>query len=105
MNKTISFDDWEAEQLQDAEFYAAASELEPAYQIARLRILRGFTQQQLAQLVGTQQPSIARLENGRTEPSIPFLRRVAEALNAKVEIKIIPQEELTLENQGEFSYL
>lgn len=39
MNKTISFDDWEAEQLQDAEFQAAASELELAYQIARLRIL------------------------------------------------------------------
>ena len=105
MNKTIRFDDWEAEQLQDAEFQAAASELEPAYQIARLRILRGFTQQQLAQLVGTQQPSIARLENGRTEPSIPFLRRVAEALNAKVEIKIIPQEELGLGNQGELAAL
>ena len=103
--ETIRFDDWEAEQLQDPEFQAAASELEPAYQIARLRILRGLTQQQLAQLVGTHQPSIARLENGRTEPSIPFLRRVAEALNAKVEIKIIPQEEVTLENQGEFSYI
>ena len=105
MNKTIRFDDWEAEQLQDPEFHAAASELEPAYQIARLRILRGLTQQQLAQLVGTQQPSIARLENGRTEPSIPFLRRVAEALNAKVEIKIIPQEELGLGNQGELAAL
>ncbi|MGB0389613.1 MAG: hypothetical protein ACPGWR_32735 [Ardenticatenaceae bacterium] len=55
MNKTIRFDDWEAEQLQDPEFHAAAEELEPAYQIARLRILRGITQQQLAQKGGQSQ--------------------------------------------------
>jgi hypothetical protein len=47
---------------KDPEFVQAGKELEPGYQIARLRIQRGLTQSQLAELVGTNQPSIARLE-------------------------------------------
>lgn len=83
------FEDWEAEKLKDVEFIAAAGELEPGYQVARLRILRGLTQAQLAELVGTRQPSIARLENGSSTPSISFLNKIAEALDAKVEIRLI----------------
>jgi predicted XRE-type DNA-binding protein len=62
---TIQFEDWETEKLKDPEFQAAAEELELWYQIARLRILQGLTQAQLAEMVGTGQPSIARLENER----------------------------------------
>ena len=42
------FEDWEAEKLKNPDFVAAAEALEPGYQIARLRILRGLTQTQLA---------------------------------------------------------
>jgi len=87
------FEDWEARQMQDPEFRAAAEELEPAYQVARLRILRGLTQAQLAELVNTKQPSIARLESGRDEPKISFLRRVAEALGARLEVRIVPVDD------------
>jgi DNA-binding XRE family transcriptional regulator len=83
--------DWQAEQLQDPDFIAAAKELEPGYQIARLRIQRGLTQAQLAQMVGTRQPSIARLENGSSIPSLSFLDRVAKALDARIELRVIPQ--------------
>ena len=38
--KMINFEDWEAEQMRDPEFRAAAEELEPAYQVARLRIIK-----------------------------------------------------------------
>jgi len=82
-----------AEALGDAEFREAWEASDPAYQLARLRILRGLTQQQLAERVGTRQPSIARLESGREEPKLGFLRRVAEALGAKVEVRIVPLEE------------
>jgi DNA-binding XRE family transcriptional regulator len=87
--KLIRFEDWEAEKLKDVEFIATAEGLEPGYQVARLRILRGLTQAQLAEKVGTRQPSIARLENGSSTPSISFLNKIAEALNAKVEIRLI----------------
>lgn len=89
---TVKFEDWEAKQLHDPVFQAAAREQEPAYQVARLRLLRGLTQGQLAKRIGTQQPSIARLESGKKNPDIPFLRQIAKALNARVEIRLIPLE-------------
>lgn len=89
----IRFEEWEVEKLQDAEFRAAAEELEPAYQIARLRIMRGLTQNELARRVGTKQSSIARLESGKTEPRLSFLRRVVAALQGKLEVRITPNEQ------------
>jgi len=83
------FEDWEEEKIKDTEFVAAAESLEPGYQVARLRILRGLTQAQLAAKVGTRQPSIARLENGTSKPSFSFLQKVAAALDANVEVKLV----------------
>jgi predicted transcriptional regulator len=85
-----SFKDWQAEQLQNPQFVVAMNELEPGYQIARLRIQRGLTQSQLAEMVGTHQPSIARLENGSSIPSLSFLDRIAKALDARIELHIVP---------------
>jgi len=84
------FEDWDAEKIKDPDFLAAAEELEPGYQVARLRMVRGLTQAQLAEMVGTRQPSIARLENGTSAPSLSFLAKIAEALGAKIEFKLIP---------------
>lgn len=87
----LKFEDWEKEKLADAEFVAAAAELEPGYQVARLRMIRGLTQSQLAEMVGTRQPSIARLENGTSHPSLSFLQRIAEAMGARVEVKLVQE--------------
>ena len=92
MSENIRFEDWEREQMQDARFRAALQRLEPAYQVARLRMLRGWTQEELARRAGTRQPSIARLESGEREPSLSFLRRVVQALGAHVEVRIVPEE-------------
>ena len=83
--------DWQAEQAHDPEFVAASHELEPGYQVARLRIQHGLTQAQLAELVGTHQPSIARLENGTSVPSLSFLERIAKALDARIELHFVPR--------------
>jgi transcriptional regulator with XRE-family HTH domain len=85
-----TFEDWEAKKLKDEEFLESTKELEPGYQVARLRIMRGLTQSQLAEMVGTRQPSIARLENGSSIPSLSFLNKVASALNAKIELRLLP---------------
>jgi DNA-binding XRE family transcriptional regulator len=82
---------WQTQQLKDPEFVAAANELEPGYQIARLRIQRGLTQAQLAEMIGTRQPSIARLENGSSVPSLSFLDRIATALDARIELRVVPR--------------
>ena len=88
---SMTFSDWQAQQNQDPAFVAESRRFELGYQIARLRLLRGMTQAKLADKVGTRQPSIARLENGSSMPSLSFLGRVAEALDAQVEIKIRPR--------------
>lgn len=88
-----SFEEWESTKLKDPDFVAATEKLEPGYQVARLRLLRGLTQSQLAEMVGTHQPSIARLENGSSIPSLSFLNKIAAALDAKFEIKLVVDKE------------
>ena len=90
---TIPYEVVKEELLRDPEVRAAYEALEPAYQVTRLRILRGLTQEQLAEMVGTKQPSIARLESGKTAPRLDFLRRVVEALGGKLTVLIEPKEE------------
>jgi transcriptional regulator with XRE-family HTH domain len=70
---------------------AELEKLEPGYQVARLRIKLGITQSQLAEMVGTKQPSIARLESGASSPSLSFLEKVAEALGAEMKVNLIPK--------------
>ena len=82
-----------AEQLKDPAFRKAWEESEPAYQLKRLRILKKISQEQLAAQVGTRQPSIARLENGEGFKNLTFVRRVAEALDAEVQIIIKPKSD------------
>jgi len=81
-------------ELEDDDFREEYERLGPGFEIARLRMLRGLTQKELAILVGTRQPSISRLENGDRDPSLSFLRRVAAALDAHIEVAIVPNEEL-----------
>ncbi|MFN6536964.1 MAG: helix-turn-helix transcriptional regulator [Nostoc sp. EkiNYC01] len=52
----------------------------------------GLTQQQLADLVGTTQSVIARLEDADYEGhSLSILARIAAVLNQKIEIKMSPK--------------
>ncbi len=90
MNTNVRFEDWVSQKMQDPAFCAADEALEPVYQLARLRIQSGLTQAELAAKVGTKQPSIARLERGQATPNLDFLRRVAAALDARLEVRIVP---------------
>jgi len=91
MSSPNTLPDWQSQQQADPDFIAAAEALELGYQITRLRIQRGLTQTQLAEMVGTRQPSIARLENGSSVPSLSFLDRIAKALDARIELRVVPR--------------
>lgn len=69
--------------------------LEPKYQVIRqvieLRKMLNLSQQELAMKINDKQSNIARLENGNANPSIEKLTRIAEGLNAELEIKLIPR--------------
>lgn len=64
---------------------------EIARKIHELRIAAALTQAQLARLIGTTASVICRLEDTDYEGhSLAMLRRIAGALNQRVEIRFIP---------------
>jgi ribosome-binding protein aMBF1 (putative translation factor) len=59
--------------------------------IYQARTRAGLTQQELADLVGTKQPVIARLEDADYEGhSLTMLQRIAQVLNKRVEVRLLP---------------
>lgn len=55
------------------------------------RTKAGLTQRQLADLAGTKQPVIARLENADYNGhSLTMLQRVAKALHRRLDIRLLP---------------
>ena len=63
-----------------------------ARQIHDLREKAGFTQRELAKIVGTTASVICRLENADYEGhSLAMLRRIAKALDRQVEISFVPR--------------
>jgi DNA-binding XRE family transcriptional regulator len=64
---------------------------EIARKILELRAAADLTQAQLARLIGTTAPAICRLEGADYEGhSLAMLRRIAGALNQRVEISFVP---------------
>jgi predicted transcriptional regulator len=76
--------------LEIQEMVAIASiNAEVAQLIYETRIKAGLTQKELAGLIGTKQPVIARLEDADYEGhSLSMLQKIASALNKRVEIHL-----------------
>ena len=47
-----------------------------------------LTQTDLAEMIGTKQPSIARLESGNILPSLGFLKKVSDSLGIEIDISL-----------------
>lgn len=79
----------------DAEMRKLVAEAGLNAHIAQLicdaRTAAGLTQAELARLIGTQQPVIARLEDADYRGhSLTMLQRIAEALNQRLQVKFTP---------------
>lgn len=64
---------------------------EIATQLVEQRRARDLSQQELAELVGTTQSSIARIERGDRPPKIDTLLRIANALDCELELRLRPR--------------
>ncbi len=89
--KRINSDELLKQQMKDPLFREAYEEYEEEFEIARevikLRKKAKLTQKELAEMVGTSQPAIARLESGEYKNlTLSFLRRVGKALGVTPEI-------------------
>ena len=92
-----NFDRYLARKLENEDFRRRFEEADQAWdialQLAALRKARQLTQQQVAELLGTKQQAIARLENpAYSGHSLSMMRKYAEALQAIVNITLTPLE-------------
>jgi DNA-binding XRE family transcriptional regulator len=77
-----------------AQLEKARAEDELARRIYELRERAGLTQARLASMIGTTESVISRLEDSDyTGHSLKMLRRIAEAVGKRVEIRFVPQKE------------
>lgn len=95
--KKTNFDLYLEEQLKDSAFAArfkdAGEAWDVALQITALRQQAGLSQKDLAKLLKTSQQQISRLESPSYEGhSLSTLRRVADALHARLRIVFEPAE-------------
>jgi len=79
--------------MDDPEVRNAFSEMTPEFEISRgliaARIEAGLTQEEVAQRMGTTQSVVARLEGGRSLPSMKSLYRYAEATGTKAVFHLV----------------
>ena len=67
-------------------FFAAIAD-----RVVERRVALNMSQRELAELVGTTQSAIARLERGGRPPRIDTLLRIAEALDCDLQVELIPR--------------
>ena len=98
--KKTNFDTYLDEQMREPVFAAlfeqAGETWDVALQITTLRKKAGLSQKELARLLKTSQQQISRLESSGYEGhSLSMLRRVAEALHARVRVVFEPDADET----------
>lgn len=91
-NGMKTYSQFKKEILKDRKVRLAYKALGPEFEIIvaliKRRLEKGFTQRELAQRVGTKQSAIARLESGTYNPSLDFLKKVTQALDARLKITV-----------------
>src|SRR5438552_13535713 len=78
-----------------AEYEAQAEEFALLDELLRARRQAGLTQAEVAARMGTKTPAVARLEAGggsrRHSPSVATLRKYAQAVGCRLEIRLRPR--------------
>lgn len=87
-----------AELMKNPKFRKALEELQPEFDLMEKMIIArekaGISQKELARRIGTKQSAIARLEGGGfNKATIETLRKIADALNFRLAIKLQPKRE------------
>ena len=84
------------EMMNSPGYRAAHEESEPVYELASsmigARAYADLTQTQIAELMGTTQSAVARLEGGRSNPSMRTLEKYAKATGTRLNISFEPIE-------------
>ena len=100
--KLLPFDEYLAEQLKDPEFKKHWDEQQEEYlmikSILDARIRKNMTQKELSKKCGIDQGNLSKIETGEYNPTLKLLRRIAKALDTRLEIRFVPIETGTSSN-------
>jgi len=90
-----TFDEVMKEKLKDTKFKKAWNELDAEFAtehaLIELRTRGNETQKKLADKLRTKQAYISKVESGRVSPTISYIAKMADALNADAEIIFRPR--------------
>lgn len=91
----MKFKNYLDEQLKNPELKSEYDKLTPEYEIIsaviQSRMEKGISQIELAKSIGTDQSRISRLEKGTLNPSLDFLKRIADGLGLELHISFKPK--------------
>ncbi|MGL5724671.1 MAG: helix-turn-helix domain-containing protein [Cetobacterium sp.] len=92
----MKFNDFLNDQLNNKELKKEYDKLAPEYEIIsaiiKARNKKGLTQSELAKTIGTDQARISKLEKETLNPSLDFLKRIANGLGQELHISFIPKQ-------------
>jgi DNA-binding XRE family transcriptional regulator len=96
-------DEMVSEWMKDPEFKKEYDALEDEFalldEFLNARKRSGLTQDEIAERMGTKAPAIARIESGggkkKHSPSIATLRRYADAVGCRLQIKLVPNKTIS----------
>ncbi len=86
------FKEWHKDPEYQREYDALEEEFAIARAVIAARAHAGLTQEQLASRMGTTQSVIARLESGRSKPSLTTLEKLAAATGTHLKIQFEPRQ-------------
>lgn len=93
--KFIRAEELHREWMKNPKYRLEYEKLEPEFAIASAiidaRIKRKITQKELAKRMGTGQAVVSRLEGANASPSLSLIKRLASALNLKLELRLTPR--------------
>lgn len=93
VRRHLDSDQFKEESLKNPKIREEYNRLQPEFAlvgaILQARRKRGLTQKELAERIGSKQAVISRLESGKANPSLGFIKRLAQALDACLEIRLI----------------
>ena len=82
-----TWNEYKAEQLQNPEVKKEYDALALEFALISARQEAGMSQQELSQLAGITQADISKIENGKGNPSIKTLQKLAAALHKTLRIE------------------
>lgn len=89
----MEWKEYRDKKMQEPEFKQAYAELEVEYalrnEILTLREASGMSQALLSTLTGITQAGISKLENGKANPSLATLKKVASAFGKRLQVRFV----------------